>query len=148
MLRGCSPRPPAFAQESDEIVVTGEGLEAPPRRRRLCRRHHRSRAADRYRQRADRGRAARCGGNRPVPAASDSRSAHPTSQGITLRGPGRATPPARALLLLDGVPQADPFGGWVAFSRLSARAAGVGARRARRRQRLCRPGARSPARSS
>ncbi|RHW18626.1 TonB-dependent receptor [Sphingomonas gilva] len=45
---------------------------------------------------------------------SDSRSAHPTSQGITLRGIG-GNASSRALLLLDGVPQADPFGGWVAF---------------------------------
>ncbi|KQT35239.1 TonB-dependent receptor [Sphingomonas sp. Leaf412] len=44
----------------------------------------------------------------------DSRSANPTSQGISLRGiSGNAS--SRALLLLDGVPQADPFGGWVAF---------------------------------
>ncbi|MEP9400692.1 TonB-dependent receptor [Sphingomonas silueang] len=45
---------------------------------------------------------------------SDSRSANPTSQGITLRGIG-GNASSRALLLLDGVPQADPFGGWVAF---------------------------------
>ncbi|MGN7159995.1 TonB-dependent receptor plug domain-containing protein [Sphingomonas sp. SAFR-052] len=45
---------------------------------------------------------------------SDSRTANPTSQGITLRGLG-GNASSRALLLLDGVPQADPFGGWVAF---------------------------------
>ncbi len=45
---------------------------------------------------------------------SDSRSANPTSQGVTLRGLG-GNAASRALLLLDGVPQADPFGGWVAF---------------------------------
>ncbi len=45
---------------------------------------------------------------------SDSRSANPTSQGISLRGIG-GNASSRALLLLDGVPQADPFGGWVAF---------------------------------
>ena len=45
---------------------------------------------------------------------SDSRSANPTSQGITLRGIG-GNASSRALLILDGVPQADPFGGWVAF---------------------------------
>lgn len=45
---------------------------------------------------------------------ADSRSANPTSQGITLRGLG-GNASSRALLLLDGVPQADPFGGWVAF---------------------------------
>ena len=45
---------------------------------------------------------------------SDSRSANATSQGITLRGLG-GNASSRALLMLDGVPQADPFGGWVAF---------------------------------
>lgn len=45
---------------------------------------------------------------------SDARSANPTSQGITLRGLG-GNAASRALLVLDGVPQADPFGGWVAF---------------------------------
>ncbi|HEU4969295.1 Plug domain-containing protein, partial [Sphingomonas sp.] len=43
---------------------------------------------------------------------SDSRSANPTSQGVTLRGLG-GNAASRALLILDGVPQADPFGGWV-----------------------------------
>ncbi|WP_380873153.1 TonB-dependent receptor [Sphingomonas sp. DBB INV C78] len=46
---------------------------------------------------------------------SDSRSAHPTSQGATLRGLG-GNASARALILLDGVPQTDPFGGWVPWS--------------------------------
>ena len=45
---------------------------------------------------------------------SDSRSANPTSQGVTLRGLG-GNASSRALLTLDGVPQADPFGGWVAW---------------------------------
>ena len=45
---------------------------------------------------------------------SDSRSANPTSQGLSLRGVG-GNASSRALLILDGVPQADPFGGWVAF---------------------------------
>ena len=45
---------------------------------------------------------------------SDSRSANPTAQGISLRGIG-GNASSRALLVLDGVPQADPFGGWVAF---------------------------------
>lgn len=45
---------------------------------------------------------------------SDSRSANATSQSITLRGlGGNAT--SRALLILDGVPQSDPFGGWISF---------------------------------
>ena len=43
---------------------------------------------------------------------SDARSGHPTSQGITLRALG-GNASSRALLVLDGVPQSDPFGGWV-----------------------------------
>ena len=43
---------------------------------------------------------------------SDSTSGHPTSQGVTLRALG-GTASSRALLILDGVPQTDPFGGWV-----------------------------------
>lgn len=43
---------------------------------------------------------------------SDARSGHPTSQGITLRALG-GNASSRALLALDGVPQTDPFGGWV-----------------------------------
>ena len=45
---------------------------------------------------------------------SDSRSAHPTSQGASLRGLG-GNASSRMLVLLDGVPQADPFGGWIAW---------------------------------
>lgn len=43
---------------------------------------------------------------------SDSTSGHPTSQGVTLRALG-GNASSRALLILDGVPQSDPFGGWV-----------------------------------
>ena len=46
---------------------------------------------------------------------SDARSAHPTSQGATLRGLG-GNASSRALVVLDGVPQVDPFGGWVTFT--------------------------------
>lgn len=50
---------------------------------------------------------------------SDSRSANASSQGITLRGIG-GNASSRALLLFDGVPQADPFGGWIAFPAYAA----------------------------
>jgi outer membrane receptor protein involved in Fe transport len=43
---------------------------------------------------------------------SDASSGHPTSQGVTLRALG-GNASSRALLVLDGVPQSDPFGGWV-----------------------------------
>src|SRR3954466_15524095 len=46
---------------------------------------------------------------------SDSRSAHPTSQGASLRGLG-GNASSRAMIVLDGVPQIDPFGGWVTFT--------------------------------
>lgn len=45
---------------------------------------------------------------------SDARSANPTSQGVTLRGLG-GNASSRAMLFLDDVPQADPFGGWVSW---------------------------------
>ncbi|MES2497627.1 MAG: TonB-dependent receptor [Pseudomonadota bacterium] len=48
---------------------------------------------------------------------SDARSAHPTSQGATLRGLG-GNASSRALILLDGVPIVDPFGGWVSWAAL------------------------------
>ena len=43
---------------------------------------------------------------------TDSTSGHPTSQGVTLRALG-GNASSRALLMLDGVPQTDPFGGWI-----------------------------------
>jgi outer membrane receptor protein involved in Fe transport len=46
---------------------------------------------------------------------SDARSAHPTSQGATLRGLG-GNASSRALVLLDGVPLTDPFGGWISWA--------------------------------
>ncbi len=66
---------------------------------------------------------------------SDSRSANPSAQGVTLRALG-GNASSRALVLLDGVPIADPFFGHIPFSaivgdRLSAvrvtRGGGAGA---------------------
>jgi vitamin B12 transporter len=48
---------------------------------------------------------------------TDSRSANPTSQGATLRALG-GNASSRALVLLDGVPQADPFTGYIPYSAL------------------------------
>lgn len=48
---------------------------------------------------------------------SDARSAHPTSQGATLRGLG-GNASSRALIMLDCVPMVDPFGGWVGWAAL------------------------------
>lgn len=104
---------PALAQDDDEIVVTGRGLEAPPG------------DAAYATVTIARDRLTGTGSGRLEAVLrdaagiaqfrrSDSRSAHPTSQGITLRGLG-GNASSRALLILDGVPQSDPFGGWVAF---------------------------------
>ena len=46
-------------------------------------------------------------------------TANPTAQGVSLRGLGPSGA-SRALVLLDGVPVNDPFGGWVSWSKLPA----------------------------
>ena len=46
---------------------------------------------------------------------NDSMTANPTSQGVSLRGLGPSGA-SRTLVLLDGVPLNDPFGGWVPWS--------------------------------
>jgi outer membrane receptor protein involved in Fe transport len=48
---------------------------------------------------------------------SDSLTANPTAQGVSLRGLGPSGA-SRSLVLLDGVPLNDPFGGWVAWSQV------------------------------
>lgn len=48
---------------------------------------------------------------------SGSRTANPTSQGVSLRATG-ASGASRALVLADGVPLNDPFGGWVYWDRI------------------------------
>ncbi len=50
---------------------------------------------------------------------ASSRSAHPTTQGVTLRGFG-PNGAGRTLVILDGVPLNDPFGGWVPWTALSS----------------------------
>ena len=49
---------------------------------------------------------------------SDSRSANPTAQGVTLRALG-GNASSRSLVLLDGVPMADPFFGHIPLSALA-----------------------------
>ncbi len=46
---------------------------------------------------------------------------NPTSAGVSLRNTG-ATAASRTLVVLDGVPQNDPFGGWVYWARYDAAA--------------------------
>ncbi len=48
---------------------------------------------------------------------SGSRTANPTTQGVSLRGVG-ASGASRAVVLDDGVPLNDPFGGWIYWGRV------------------------------
>jgi outer membrane receptor protein involved in Fe transport len=48
---------------------------------------------------------------------SDSFTANPTAQGVSLRGLGPSGA-SRSLILFDGVPLNDPFGGWVTWTKL------------------------------
>src|SRR5882672_4729825 len=62
------------------------------------------------------------GALRSVPGFSlfrrtDSLTANPTTQGVSIRGLGPSGA-SRSLVLLDGVPLNDPFGGWVAWSKV------------------------------
>jgi outer membrane receptor protein involved in Fe transport len=49
---------------------------------------------------------------------SSSLVAHPTTQGVSLRGIG-PTGASRTLVRYDGIPMNDPFGGWVQWTRFS-----------------------------
>lgn len=44
-------------------------------------------------------------------------TAHPTAQGVSLRGVGPSGA-SRSLVLLDGIPLNDPFGGWVSWYKV------------------------------
>ncbi len=105
--------PLLLAQATPDIVVTGRGLETP--------------AGEEVFDTVvvDRDRLAGSASGRleevlrDVPGfqlfrRSDSRSANPTSQGATLRALG-GNASSRILLILDGVPQTDPFGGWISW---------------------------------
>ena len=54
---------------------------------------------------------------------SGSRTANPTTQGVSLRGVG-ASGASRAAVLDDGIPINDPFGGWVYWGRMPREAVG------------------------
>ncbi len=49
---------------------------------------------------------------------SSSRNANPTTQGVSLRGVG-SSGASRSVVLFDGVPLNDPFGGWVQWNRVA-----------------------------
>lgn len=48
---------------------------------------------------------------------SSSRTANPTTEGVSLRGLG-SSGASRALILEDGIPMNDPFGGWIYWDRI------------------------------
>ena len=115
------PAAPALAQEADfdpeAIVVTGRGLPETP-------------ATPAYdTQVLERDQIVSTGSGRLEDALgsvagfqqfrrSDSRSSNPSAQGVTLRAlGGNAT--SRALVLLDGVPLADPFFGYIPLSAVA-----------------------------
>jgi outer membrane receptor protein involved in Fe transport len=110
---------PALAQE-EEIVVTGRGLGAAAGEEVLD-------TVTVSRERLE--ESARLEDVlRDVPGfqlfrRSDARTANPTSQGATLRALG-GNASSRALLILDGVPQTDPFGGWVSWPAYDPRRLG------------------------
>lgn len=104
-------------EEPPVIVVTGAGLPLPPGTP-----AYGSQTIDR-----DRLIASGSGGIESVLAdvagfqqfrRSDSRSANPSAQGATLRALG-GNASSRALVLLDGVPMADPFFGYIPFNAIA-----------------------------
>lgn len=106
----------AHAEDNGPIIVTGDGLPLPPgtpaygsvtiERDRL-ENEASGRIEDVLRDVAGFAQFRR----------SDSRAANPSAQGATLRALG-GNASSRALVLLDGVPQADPFFGYIPFSAL------------------------------
>jgi outer membrane receptor protein involved in Fe transport len=107
---------PALAEEPPQIVVTGQGLAETP-------------ATPAYGVvEIDRDRLTSTGSGRIEDALSqvagfqqfrrsDSRSSNPSAQGVTLRAlGGNAT--SRTLVVLDGVPLADPFFGYIPLSAI------------------------------
>ncbi|MFM2372142.1 MAG: hypothetical protein RIS85_1864, partial [Pseudomonadota bacterium] len=110
----------AYAEDDGgdaQIVVIGTGLEAPP-------------AAPAYNvQQIDRDRLLGAASGRLEDALSsaagfqqfrrsDSRSSNPSAQGATLRSLG-GNASSRTLIVLDGVPMADPFFGYIPFSAIA-----------------------------
>lgn len=108
---------PALAEEATPIVVTGRGLEASPA----------TPAYDVETIERDRIVASASGRIEDVLSSiagfqqfrrSDSRSSNPSAQGVTLRALG-GNASSRTLVLLDGVPVANPFFGYVPLSALA-----------------------------
>jgi len=114
--------PAAAAAQEPDIVVTGRGLDAGLGARAYD-------VTEIGRDRLDHSASNRLEDVlRDVPGfqqfrRSDARTANPTSQGATLRALG-GNASSRALLMLDGVPQTDPFGGWISWPAYDPRRLG------------------------
>lgn len=114
---------PAFAAADDTIIVTGHALTQPP-------------GTAAYGVQVIDGTALAAAASGRLESVlesaagfqlfrrTDSRSANPTSQGTTLRGIG-GNAASRALVLLDGVPVADPFAGWIAWPSIRPESLGL-----------------------
>ncbi|MDB5700855.1 MAG: TonB-dependent receptor [Sphingomonadales bacterium] len=116
-LAQTTPAPAAVTEDNGEIVVLGTGLPLPPGTP-----AYGSTTIDRTRLT---GEASDRVENVLKDVAgfqqfrrSDSRSANPSAQGVTLRALG-GNASSRALVLLDGVPLADPFFGYIPFTAIS-----------------------------
>ncbi len=121
-LIACCLMAPAFAQttpgDEGEIVVLGSGLKLPPGTPAygssiIDRARLNNEASDRVEN------VLKDVAGFQQFRRSDSRSANPSAQGVTLRALG-GNASSRALVLLDGVPLADPFFGYIPFTALSA----------------------------
>ncbi len=117
LLLACLPFSPAIAEDGPaDILVLGRGLTLPPGTP-----AYGAVTLDRERLAEDASGTvehalADVAGFQQF-RRSDSRSANPSAQGVTLRAlGGNAT--SRALVLLDGVPLADPFFGSIPFNAL------------------------------
>jgi len=115
--------PAATAQDfQNDIIVTGRGLAAAPGEAGYD-------VTEIGRERLEHSASGRLEDIlRDIPGfqqfrRSDARSANPTSQGATFRALG-GNASSRALLLLDGVPQTDPFGGWISWPAYDPRRLG------------------------
>lgn len=117
----CLPTATALAQPlaptpNDTIIVTGAGLSLPPGTPAYgAVILDRARLQDSASGRIESALADVAGFQQF--RRSDSRSANPSAQGATLRALG-GNASSRTLVLLDGVPMADPFFGYIPFSAL------------------------------
>lgn len=116
-LQRPSDQPESEADDLYEIIVTGQGLpETPAAPAYSVRELEREQIVGSPSGRLEDVLASVAGFQQF--RRSDSRSSNPSAQGVTLRAlGGNAT--SRALVLLDGVPVADPFFGYIPFTAIA-----------------------------